>query len=335
MKSLKLWLGVALGFLLIASLFILYGQFTTKKDSHRRESRQDFVSSTQIVTSEPIDAAKVTSTNPTKAESNIPSDIVFTSTTLTFDSEWVLDIYDYQEKGPYVIFSAYKDADKYYGIFRFDRATNEVKTLYSQVKQMGAIGYPSFNSFSFARIRVSPDEQKFFFVVPPTFYFSKNIIVMDMEGREVSFTPPEKAEQLDWFKNTHLSYRPPLSYREKQYLEIIDITTGVTSTTKIPLNDWSSNQQVNPSATAYAVVEAHQGKIFGQEYTCAGFYVDMVVYSYPDGKELFRIKDLHGAYYRWLSNGELQYVYQKISPEDLQNCKDIKSPIERGIYTPN
>lgn len=322
MKYIKLGLGVAFLLIFIAAVFFI---------SQRMIVKQEIVGE-----AEPVLSTTTLQPGEQKIANNlVPLNITFTSSSFVLGNDWILDTYDYQDQGPYVIFAAYKPVDKYYGIFRFDRSTNEVKTFYSQVKQMGHLGYKNFNQFSGSGIDISPDEKTFFFAVSPTFYFFKNVIVMDIDGKEVSFAPPQESIGLDWFTNTQLSYRPPKLYDVEQFIEIIDLNTGVKSKTKIAVNDGLLNHIVNPASTAVVVTEARQGSFFGKEYNCGGFYSNMVVYSYPDGKELLRVNDLHYAAYRWLEDGRLQYAYHKIEEADLEDgCKNMKRPATEAFYTP-
>lgn len=239
---------------------------------------------------------------------------------LSLSDEWLLDTAAEPESGSYIFFSAYHIEKKYYGIFRFDTATEEVKVFSSQYGDMGYKHYDDFNLFSGARIVFSPDESKLFFSVSPIFYFKDPIQIFDLDGNAFEHEPPPRAVHIKWFSNDSLYFEPDVAPADSGQ-QILNIYTGKISQTKIPAKHRFA--KINPSATAYAYTEGMQ--VFeGQSYKCGGWFPNLVVRSYPEGEELYRMDGLHKVDYSWNFDGKLKLKYKAIESDHMQmDCDDI------------
>lgn len=240
-----------------------------------------------------------------------------------YTNDWQLDSFDISENKQMVVYSTFHTQSKIYRIYRYDvaKSTNTILKEFnisdSQLFTEHHIHLPlsalelspdaqyyylhSFNNNHIASLGLSPD----IFVQPTT---GGDLIEVDI---------PEDIYQQYWFSNSEVAFSGASfagSGYNADYVQIYNIYTGLISSTKIPTRGAMSglSPKINSASTAYAYYDIMEN----HGYACGGRIMDLVVVSYPDGEELFRLTGLHELEYRWLVNNELEIVYTRIPEVD-------------------
>lgn len=255
---------------------------------------------------------------------------------LAFDSsdpvyythDWQLDSYDVSDNKQVVIYSAFHTQAKIYRVYRYDVANNS-NTLLSEFDISNSELFTDDHiRLPLSSLKLSPDAQHYYLNT----YNNNHIASLGLEqdnfvqsvngGDLIDLDIPVNIYQQYWFSHSEVAFSGANfagSGYDADYVQIYNISTGLVSPTKIPTRGAMSglSPKVNPASTAYAYydITANHG------YACGGRIMNLIVLSYPDGEELFRLDDLHELEYRWLANNELEIVYTRI-------------PEVEGEYTP-
>ncbi len=236
-----------------------------------------------------------------------------------YTNDWQLDSFATSSNKQMVIYSTFHTQAKIYRVYRYDVAS-DTSTLLSEFDISDSELFTDNHiHLPISSLQLSPDAQHYYLHA----YNNDHIASLGLEqdnfvqstngGDLIDLDIPVDIYQQYWFTNSEVAFSGANfagSGYNSDYVQIYNIYSGLVSSTKIPARKAMSglNPRVNPASTAYAyynVTENHG-------YACGGSIMDLIVVSYPDGEELFRLEDLHNLEYRWLMNNELEIIYTPI-----------------------
>lgn len=240
-----------------------------------------------------------------------------------YTHDWQLDSYDVSSNEQVVIYSTFHTQARIYRVYRYDVGSGENTVLSEFDITDSTIFSVDHSHIPFSTLEITPDAEHYYLYSYSSHFEgsldleNQNFVQATNGGELTVLDIPENIYQQYWFSNSKVAFSGANfagSKYEEEYVQIYDIYTHEVSSTKIPTRGSMSglSPKVSPDSTAYAYYDITEN----HGYACGGRIMDMVVVSYPDGEELFRLEDLHELEYRWLVDDSLEITYTRIPEID-------------------
>lgn len=240
-----------------------------------------------------------------------------------YTQDWQLDSYDVSTNKEMVIYGTFHTQARIYRIYRYDVSSGTNVLLKEFDISDSAIFTIDHLHLPLSSLELSPDAEHYYL---RSYRFDhKNYIGLEYHnfvqatdgGDLVELTISENIYQQYWFSNSEIAFSGAVfagSGYEESYVQIYNIYTHQIFPTQIPSRGAFSglSPKINEAATAYAYYDITEN----HGYACGGSIINLIVLSYPDGNELFKLENLHEVEYRWLINGALEIKYTRIPEVD-------------------